>query len=166
MLKKLTIFLMIYSINSSLFASEDIRWIKDPMIWFMDFIFYQFFILLLLIILYLYYKKFIHKNKKKKIKWPNFKKNLLESLKKLKKHGIKWDKSLFYSELNSAFRKYFEILWIENSDTLTLNDVKKLDLNKSIINLFEKSYLCEFSDKTDTNKIRLELVDKLIKHIK
>ena len=68
--------------------------------------------------------------------------------------------------LNSYFREYFEILWIRNSDKLTLSEIKKLDLNKSLISLFEKSYLNEFSNKKDLIKEKIELIDKLIKTIK
>lgn len=166
MLKNITtLLILLFSYNLAQ-AWDDIRRLKDPMVWFMDFIFYQFFILLLLVVLYLFYRKKINKKKLKKMKWPNRKKILLESLKKLKKHCNKTDKSTFYLELNTWFRTYFDILWIENSDILTLSDVKELKLDKSIVSLFEKSYLLEFSDKKDTNSIRIDLIDKLIKHIK
>lgn len=150
---------------------DDIKPIKDINSWFYNFIFFQLVIITLLVGLYFYYAFIKNKKKSKKKIINNFELRLDENSKLVKK--LKWlkkasklEKSLFYEKLNSLFREYFKILWINNSDLLTLNELKQLDLNKILISLFEKSYLNEFNDKKDSTLERIEIIDKLIKIIK
>ena len=166
MLKKITILLIFLLSIQPIFASENIRWLKDPMIWFMEFNYFLFLILFTFSVIYFFYDKKKKKKKLKKIKWPSLTKLLLNSLKKLQKNSEKMDKSVFYFEFNTCFRKYFSILGLENSNTLTLRDIEVSKIDKTIISLFKKSYLLEFNNKKDTNKLRLELIDSLIKIIK
>ena len=151
-------------------SDNDIRWIQDPNSRFYNFILLQLFIIFLLIWVYIYYAFFLNKKSKSihndKDAILTKKKKIIKWLLKLKKNIDTYGKSNFYELLNSYFREYFEILWIRNSDKLTLSEIKKLDLNKSLISLFEKSYLNEFSNKKDLIKEKIELIDKLIKTIK
>ena len=151
-------------------SDNDIRWIQDPNSRFYNFILLQLFIIFLLIWVYIYYAFFLNKKSKSIPNEKNTiltkKKKIIKWLLKLKKNIDAYSKSNFYELLNSYFREYFEILWIRNSDKLTLSEIKELDLNKSLISLFEKSYLNEFSNKKDLIKEKIELIDKLIKTIK
>jgi|SaaInlStandDraft_7_1057024.scaffolds.fasta_scaffold03536_6 hypothetical protein len=151
-------------------SDNDIRWIQDPNSRFYNFILLQLFIIFLLIWVYIYYAFFLNKKSKSihndKDAILTKKKKIIKWLLKLKKNIDAYSKSNFYELLNSYFREYFEILWIRNSDKLTLSEIKELDLNKSLISLFEKSYLNEFSNKKDLIKEKIELIDKLIKTIK
>ena len=151
-------------------SDNDIRWIQDPNSRFYNFILLQLFIIFLLIWVYIYYAFFLNKKSKSihndKDAILTKKKKIIKWLLKLKKNIDTYGKSNFYELLNSYFREYFEILWIRNSDKLTLSEIKELDLNKSLISLFEKSYLNEFSNKKDLIKEKIELIDKLIKTIK
>ncbi len=149
-------------------SNDDIKWLREP-IWLTYFIWIQLLIISLLVWLYFYYSLFVNKKTlvKKTIDLKQEKINsLTTTLKNLKKNSWNYTKSDFYSELNWYFRDYFWILEIQNSDTLTLSDVKKLNLDKNLIILYEKSYLSEFKDSKDLIKTRLEIIDKLINIIK
>ncbi len=156
--------------NYTTFASkDDIKWQRWPVIDLGNYLLYQFVIIFLLVWLLIYYRFYVNKEiKVKKIIDEKIqkKKNLIALLNKLKKNIDKYNKSDFYTELNSYFRSYFTILEIENSEILTLKELKSTNIDKKLINLFEKSYYSEFSDKNDDNKIRNELIDQLVKIIK
>ncbi len=163
-----TIIILFFSYSSLLFAN-DIKKIRWPSIQLYNFIWYQSIIILLLIFLYFYNYFFVNKKKKINTKVDVLLENknkLILKLKNFKKNSEKLNKSEFYSELNSYFREYFSLLNISNSDILTLADIKKSNLDKNLISLFEKSYLSEFKNTKNESKNRLETVDELIKMIK
>ncbi|MDD2870678.1 MAG: hypothetical protein PHS49_01700 [Candidatus Gracilibacteria bacterium] len=176
MLKKILysiVFLFSFSFFSlsNLFASgnEDIRGIKGPRISTSDFIKYQLIVILLLIGLYIYYNFYLNKKTNKILKKDELtenKKNIIIQLKKLKKNSENYSKSNYYSEINKYFREYLGLLNINNADKLTLSDIKNLNLDNELVDLYEKSYLNEFNDKNDIKITRLEIIDNLIKLIK
>jgi len=149
--------------------NSDILSISWPNIWISEFITYQLVVILLLGLLYLYNTFIVNKKSliiNKIDKLLEQKKLIISSLRKLKKESENYSKSDFYSNLNSYFRNYFSLLGVNGSNTLSFNDLKKLDLNKDLINLFEKSYLNEFNDKNDIKITRINIIDNLIKLIK
>ncbi len=147
----------------------DIKWIKDPDSLFKQFMYYQFLVLLLLIWAYLYYLK-VNKNlkaKEKEIDLAKETKNKIKQwLKTLKKNQKEYNKSWFYKELNIYFREYFAFLWIDYDDSFTLKEIRNLEIDPSLMWLFEKCYLNEFSLNEDIEEERIELINELIKNIK
>lgn len=159
--------------NTLTFASDDIKWLRGWEGIFREFMYYQVFIVLLLILLYFYNARINNKNQKItlseecRIKNYNVKYEfLIKNLKKLLKSAESLNKSEFYEKLNKFFREYFDLLWISNTDTMTLKEIKNLDLDKDLILLFEESYFNEFNDKKDTITWRKNLISKFIKFIK
>lgn len=147
----------------------DIKWISSSTIWITDFLIFQFLFILLLIFLYLYdlyFKKNISINNIKNDNIKEKKDELILKLKKLKKDSEKFWKSEFYSQLNINFREYFEIIGLWINKKLSLNEIKSSSLDKKIIELYEKSYINEYNNKNDIKKIRIEIIDDLIKLIK
>ncbi|MFK7780639.1 MAG: hypothetical protein QM490_05925 [Candidatus Gracilibacteria bacterium] len=174
---KITFFTIIISLITGVFSElslkDDIKPIQDSYNIFYEFMYYQVFIIILLILLYFYNIKISKKKEtiknieKNEIK--NFKitKNLLiKNIKKLLKSVEILNKTEFYEKLNKFFREYFDLTGIKNTDTMTLKEIKKLDLNKNLILLFEQSYFNEFNDKKDTVKGREKLIINFIKIIK
>lgn len=168
------IFIMVFLFFSSsvqLFANSDsdIKGIKWPFMTLSNYMIVQLVVIFLLLFLVWYnYYIWIEKRKNKKSidEKAFFKKNLKINLKKLKLNVDDYSKSDFYRQLNLYFRQYFSILDIKNTETLSLQDVKKLELDTVIIQLYEKSYINEFNNKTDLKKTRLDIIDKLILLIK
>lgn len=153
---------------------DDIRWSKGSVEdIFHEFMYYQVFIILLLILLYLYTQKI---NKKNKIikdfetgeidKMIDRKHLLIKNIKKLLKNAELLNKTDFYQELNKLFREYFDILWYQNTDIMTLKEIKELNLDANLIKMFEKSYLNEFNDKEEPLIARQDLINDLLKIIK
>ncbi|MDP2091224.1 MAG: hypothetical protein Q8K30_06540 [Candidatus Gracilibacteria bacterium] len=174
MIKNIFTFIYIVFIYSSNFlisfaSNDDIKGIRGPLINLNNFLLYQFVIIFLLILLILYYHFYVDKNiKLNKIVDEKLekKKLLIKGLNKLKKDLEKYQKSDFYSELNTYFRKYFSLIGIMNSETLTLKELKSINIDKNIINIFEQSYFNEFNDKKDDLNNRKEIIEQLIKYIK
>jgi len=130
--------------------------------------YYFIFIIFLLIIISLYFVD-KYNNKPKKIVKKEIvfdlnleKEKLIKKLDKLKKNHEKYQKPEFYSKLNIIFRQYFKLLWIKDSETLTLKEIKSLKLDNKLVNLFEKSYLKEFNEQIDIIDERDDLIDDLI----
>lgn len=170
---KTIFFITIMRLNAWTYAISDIKPIKGADGIFHEFMYYQIFIILLLILLYLYNIKInkkedqltlseqcIIKNYNMKVKF------LIKNLRILLKSADVLDKTEFYEKLNKIFREYFNLLWVEYADIMTLKEIKGLDLDKDLILLFEKSYLNEFNAKKDTTLWRKNLINKFIKSIK
>lgn len=151
---------------------DDIRWIKNSTGMLYNFIYYQLLIILLLILLYFYYLYINNKKKNKDLKVAEIKsakdinKQLIKKIKILLKKVDELNKTEFYEKLNKLFREYFEILWIKNNEMMTLKEIKELNLDKDLIQLFEKSYLSEFNDKNDTKEKREEIINEFLKILK
>lgn len=154
--------------------NNDIRWSKGSVEdIFHEFMYYQVFIILLLILVFLYTQKI---NKKNKIikdfetgeidKMIDRKHLLIKNIKKLLKNAELLNKTDFYQELNKLFREYFDILWYQNTDIMTLKEIKELNLDVNLIKMFEKSYLNEFNDKEEPLIARQDLINDLLKIIK
>lgn len=149
---------------------NDIRPIKTPNNIFSNFMLFQLIIIFLLIWLFFYYKFVVdikeEKSVEKIVTSESRKSKIKRKLRKLKKDRITENKSIFYELLNWYFRDYFQYLWITESDILTLKELKDTDLDKELLTLFEKSYYCEFNDIKDSEKDRIDMIDRLLNIIK
>ena len=150
---------------------NDIKWIKQNYNIFLYIILLPFIIVLLIIVWYLIFFKKKNKTKfveKKEIKidLSLLKKKIIKELIKLKKEKDSFCESRFYEILNILFRNYFNLLWVQNSHFLTLKEIKKLNLNKNLILLFEQSYLNEFNKINNSEKNKDLIIDEFIKLLK
>lgn len=158
--------------DTSIKAKSDIKNIKSWNNIFYEFMFYQVLIIILLVWLYYYNTKIAQKNRLVKEKEENdiliydSKKNdLVDRIKKMFKSVEVLSKTDFYQKLNKVFREYFELLWFENTDMMTLKEIKELQIEQELIELFERSYYFEFSNQKETYKSREDLINDLLRII-
>lgn len=86
---------------------------------------------------------------------------LLWDLKLLERKTEALDKYEFYAKFNGLFRKYLAFLWIENSQQITLTELRQSKVSDEIIHLFEQSYTAEFSSQQDTSEKRYTFISQL-----
>lgn len=147
-------------------------WIEYDYNIFSKFNYYFLILLFVLIIIVLYFLDKYNNKPKKQIKKEIIfdlnleKKKIIKKLNHLKKNNNNYTKPEFYSKLNIIFRYYFNILWFKDSDTLTLKEIKVLKLDKKLVNLFEKSYLSEFNNKSNFLDDEINIIDDLINILK
>lgn len=121
---------------------NDIYEIKLFDIYWFNYLFLVVFILLLLLYFYLRSDK-------------NIKNDTITSILDYKYDG------LTYKKIDLIFREYFEYIWVNNAFSKTLVELKKEDINKSIISLFEKNYKMQFSSEKQNKKQNEHILDKL-----
>lgn len=128
---------------------------------------YIFIILIIFLALFfIYFYKKEDNQKFKNIETLNFLDVFIANLLLFKKEKIDLERTVFYNELWEKFREYFNYIWIENSESLTLMELKTKNIDKKLLNLFEKIYFYEFDNKEEDIKQREKIIDNFIKIIK
>jgi hypothetical protein len=75
---------------------------------------------------------------------------------------------LFYLNFDKALRKYFLFLWLKNSFSFTLKEIRYSKLiknNKKLIKLFEDVYFYKFSKKPSSLDIKQKMISDFLKII-
>ena len=132
-------------------------------------------IFIFIILFYIFLHKFFENNKKEeKVETKptvfedinDTKQKIYDQLLLISEKSESYQHDEFYGELNILFRQYFIVLGIKQADTMTLQELKNQEIEHKIFDLFQTSYMHEFSQKQDSLSQRKQIIMNFMIYLK
>ena len=165
-------------VNDKKNEKQDIEWenindVERNIFSFLDFNYLIFVLFIFLGFIFYFFKKYYGDREStqtiqpavEKISPEKQKSLLIKNLYKLQEQSDSLSKSEFYNTFNTLFKDYFEYLLGIHVWHLTYEEIKKLKLDKRLLNLFEKSYFFEFNNEDEVLKLRGKMIESLLNKI-